>query len=69
MREVNISPMPQAMRAYSMKFQPRPAPIFGGYTTPPTDEEIALARELFTALDEQSQDWYRRGSRELFAGL
>jgi hypothetical protein len=72
MREVTIAPLPEMLRAPRFrKWRPSPAPIFAGYTTEPTGEELALARELFTLLDEESKGWYRQRFcyKEIFDGL
>lgn len=72
MREVTIYPLSEMLRAPRFrKWRPSPAPIFPSYTTPPTDEELALARELFALLDDESREWYRSrgGNRQLFEGL
>lgn len=68
MSRVEIIPMPQKRREISSKYRPIPPPIFPDGE--PTDEDRELARELFKALDSESQEWYRRcGSRTLFDGL
>lgn len=66
MTTVIIKPMSEWMRKTPTRWWPMPPPIFPD--GPPTEEDIALARELFAALDPQSQEWYRRGS-VLFAGI
>lgn len=69
MRDVTIKPLGELLRAPRFaKWRPRPAPIFMGYTSPATADEIALARELFGLLDEASKDWYRKSHGELFEG-
>jgi hypothetical protein len=68
MATVNVQPMPQSYRNISTRFRPGAPPIFpdGKYTA----EDLELARELFKALDPESQEWYRRGGgRSLFEGL
>lgn len=68
MATVNIMPMPQWCRKISAKFRQMPPPIFPD--GPPSEEDMELARELFRALDSESQDWYRRGrARRTFDGL
>lgn len=68
MAKVDIKPMPQGYRKISAKYRPQYPPIFPDGT--PTDDDIVLARELFAALDEESQEWYRRGGRSrLFEGI
>ncbi|MBN3789707.1 hypothetical protein [Burkholderia sp. Ac-20353] len=56
MREVQIKPLPAEMRG--KKFRPMPQPIFAGYNSDPTQEEIELAIALFEELDPESQEWY-----------
>lgn len=63
MANVCVRPMPAALRAMK-RFRPMAPPIFDDEPTP---ADIALARELFLALDAQSQEWYSRCS--IFAGL
>jgi hypothetical protein len=55
MANVNISPMPLWARALPRRMRPTPPPIFD---SEPTPADIELARELFDALDPDSQDWY-----------
>jgi hypothetical protein len=67
---VCIIPMPDKFRTIPKKLQPGHPPIFtdcgqGG----PSIEDKALARELFRALDAESQDWYSRGVGGLFADI
>lgn len=54
MARVNIAPMPLWVRALPKRLRPMPPPIFDGTPTP---EDIALARDLFAALDPESQRW------------
>lgn len=56
MKTVNIVPLPAWARA--TRFRPQHPPVFPD--GPPTPEERELARELFQALDADSQEWYRR---------
>lgn len=56
---VTLRPMPHAYREIPNKFRPQHPTIFDG---DPTPADIALARELFEALDPDSQEWYRGGS-------
>lgn len=63
MGTVNIQPMPMSYRELK-RFRPMPPPIFPD--GPPTDDDIELARELFQALDPESQEWYRRGGSRVF---
>jgi hypothetical protein len=72
MRPVNVKPMSVFMRTLSPKWWHCTPPIFPYEIygeVKPTAEEKALARALFQELDEISQQWYRRGRPELFAGL
>jgi hypothetical protein len=71
MRDVTIKPLSELLREPRFrKWRPRPAPIFAGYDSPPTDDEIALARELFALLDDESKNWYRSSGRgDIFAGV
>lgn len=67
---VSIIPMPEKFRNIPEKFRPIHPPIFtdcgpGG----PTDDDKALARELFKALDAESQDWYLRNCPRLFEDI
>lgn len=67
---VCIIPMPEKLRSIPKKFQQCIPPIFpdcgpGG----PSDDDKALARELFKVLDAESQDWYRRSGSGLFNRL
>lgn len=55
MADVHIAPLPQLYRQIPAKFRPSHPPIFDA---DPTPEDIALARELFALLDEESRDWY-----------
>ena len=52
---VNIRPMPVAYRSIPEKWRPQHPPIFDG---DPTPDDLDLARELWLALDEESQRWY-----------
>ncbi len=63
MTAVNVFPIPEAYRG--LRFQPMPPPIFSD--DDPAADDIALARELFQALDTESQHWYR--SYRIFADL
>ena len=57
-----VKPMPEAYRRIKKKiYRPMHPPIFldidpGGLTA----EDWELARELFSILDEESKEWYRR---------
>ena len=67
---VCIIPMPDKFRKIPKRLQPYHPPIFtdcgpGG----PSDDDKALARELFKALDAESQDWYLRSASGLFADI
>ncbi len=62
MSAVNVRPLPTWAR--KTKYKPLPPPIFDG---DPTPADRALARELFLALDRESQAWYARCST--FDGL
>ena len=62
MTAVNVRPMPPWAR--KTRFKPLPPPIFDGDSTP---ADVALARELFLALDRESQAWFRPCA--IFAGL
>ncbi len=67
MATINIVPLPLYWRGKSSTFRPNPPPL---YTDgPPTEDDIALARELFQALDEESKDWYRSHKYKIFEGL
>lgn len=61
MRTVNIVPLPAWCRLIPKRLHPTPPPIFP--EGEPTAEERALARELFEALDPESQEWYGRSHR------
>jgi len=70
MTEVVIKPMPRSYLKFSMKYRPVAGPIFldcgpGGAT----DEDRELARELFKALDPESQAWWKYNHPTLFEGL
>lgn len=67
MAEVCIRPMPVGYRKIPMRLRPHYPPIFQGGE--PTEDDRQLARELFLALDSESQAWYRRGGSKLFDGL
>jgi hypothetical protein len=56
MREVNINPLAANLRG--SRFKPLTAPVFPGYASAPTHEEIELAMALFEELDPESQEWY-----------
>ena len=61
MTEILIKPMPLWMRTTPERLWPRTPPIFSDLGPEgPTDADRELARELFRALDEQSQKWYGR---------
>lgn len=64
MTTVEIKPVPEWMRKTPVKWWPLPPPIF--LDCPPSDDDIELARELFEALDPESQTWYRRAYPGLF---
>ncbi|MBP7766583.1 MAG: hypothetical protein KA113_15455 [Syntrophaceae bacterium] len=65
----NVKPMPDKIRAIKEKiFRPMPPPVFLNWPGTITPDDIALARELFTLLDHESQGWYfRKGG--IFEGL
>lgn len=68
--KVTIKPMPESYRSIPVKWLPGIPPIFPGCRhSGPAKKEIALAQELFTILDEQSKDWYRRCCPRLFGDL
>jgi hypothetical protein len=53
--------MPEWMRKIRSIYRPLAPPIFVDIGTEGvTPEDIALARELFNILDEESKEWYRR---------
>lgn len=54
---VNVLKMPPTIRDIPPRFRPMPPPIFPYGDPAPAD--IELARELFLALDLESQRWYR----------
>lgn len=56
MSTINIAPMPANIRAIPKKWLPMHSPVFPD--GPPTDADIALARELFDLLDDESKEWY-----------
>ncbi len=60
MSKVNIRPLPVAWRKIPARLRPLPYPIFTGQ--PPTSADRELARELFSALDQESKAWYRRST-------
>ena len=64
--KVHVKPMPESFKRFSIRFRPQPKPIFSGN---PTDEDRKLAKELFDALDSESQRYYRRNLPSLFEGL
>lgn len=64
---VSITPLPAWARKLDPRLRPMHPPIFPG-DEDPTQADIDLARELFQALDGESQDWYRRQAR-IFEGL
>lgn len=55
MATVNIKPLPDWARKHSRRVRPMPPPIFDGE---PTEADRELARELYAALDPESQAWY-----------
>lgn len=57
MATVNITPLPAGYLTIPRRLWPGTTPIFDGEPTP-ADRE--LARELFAALDPDSQAWYAR---------
>lgn len=57
MATVNVHPIPSDYHKISQRFRPMPAPIFSDGD--PTPADIELARELFLALDLESQRRYR----------
>ena len=67
MATVNVRPMPEALRAVSPRFRHQIPPTFPDGK--PTEADRELARDLFTALDPASREWYRGNSPALFAGL
>ncbi len=64
---VSVEPLPVRYRKIPARLRPGTPPIFPD-DEEPTQADIDLARELFQALDGDSQDWYRRQTR-LFDGL
>lgn len=62
MTKVDVRPLPEAYRPFK-RFRPMPPPIFPDGD--PSPDDIVLARELFKALDQESQRWYR--SIDIFA--
>jgi hypothetical protein len=56
MTTVNIHPLPEWARKYPQHLWPGHPPIFTDGE--PTEADRDLARELFAALDGESQDWY-----------
>jgi len=67
MAEIRIQPMPRTYLAISPRLRPMPPPVFP--EGQPTADDRVLARELFRALDPESQAWYRREMPRLFGGL
>ncbi len=70
MTVVCVNPMPEKFRAIPKKWLPGCPPIFkecgsGG----PSEDDKALARELFKALDPQSQEWYLQNTGGFFADI
>lgn len=65
MIEVSMSPAPSWLSKVSPEFWPCCPPVFQGGE--PTDDDVALAHELFAALDPLSQSFYSR--MPLFAHL
>jgi len=56
MANVSIQPVPASYRAIPRWLWPQHPPIFDGQ---PTEADWDLARELWAALDPESQGWYR----------
>jgi hypothetical protein len=54
MTVVTIQPLADWMR--KTKYKPQHPPVFE--SEGPTQDDIALALELFEALDDASKDWY-----------
>jgi hypothetical protein len=68
MAKVSIKPMPEKYRSISKKYRPRHPPIFQDCGPDgPSESDVALARELYQLLDEESKDWY--GHDGIFKGL
>jgi hypothetical protein len=67
---VVIKPIPEKYRSIPKKWRPGIPPVFPNCRkSGPTPAEIALARELFGILDEESKDWYRSASPGLFGDI
>lgn len=67
---VAIKPMPEKFRSIPKKWLPGIPPIFPNCgKSGPSQADINLARELFKILDDDSKDWYRRGSPKLFGDI
>ena len=64
---VQITPMPAGIRNIPKKWRPQHPPIFP-YGAP-SNQDIALARELIRELDEESQNWYATPDNPLFGDL
>lgn len=64
---VKIQPMPGCIRDLPPWLRPMTPPVFPD--EPPTNDDRALARELFQALDQESQEWYRANHSTLFRGI
>ncbi len=62
MATVNVSPMPRSYLEIPKHLRPGIPPIFPDGE--PTPADIALARELFAALDPESQELYCRHGRK-----
>lgn len=67
---VCIQPLPEFYRKISSKYWPCHPPIFPDCRpNGPTDDERELARELFRALDGESQRWYLNGRSSFFGDV
>jgi hypothetical protein len=67
MATVHIEPMPVAYRHLSPEYRPGCPPIFPDGD--PTRADVALAHELYEALDDESKAWYRRANPRVFGDL
>jgi len=63
---VNLVPLPSWALKLSPRLWPQTPPLFDG---DPTEDDRELARELFAALDPDSQAWYRSHHADFFRGL
>jgi hypothetical protein len=56
-------PLSGKLRQISKKYRPVHPPVFPDCGEEgPSDSDIALARELFELLDDESKEWYRNCS-------